>query len=44
MVKRRPLMYKKKCENIFEILRSERTLLMNLYIQQRLKSCINVQC
>ena len=32
MVKHRPLMYKKKCENTFEILRSERTFLMDLYI------------
>ena len=32
MVKHRPLMYKKKCENTFEILCSERTFLMDLYI------------
>ena len=32
MLKHRPLMYKKKCENTFEILRSEITFLMDLYI------------
>ena len=31
MVKHRPLMYK-KCEKTFEILRSEITFLMDLYI------------
>ena len=39
MVKPRPLMYKKKCENTFEILRSEITFLMDLCIMIKVIQC-----